>query len=138
MSNIFITNKITETTQGVFTGKSDSNLGPFTVSTPESIPNDSAKSAAIQYHEVDIDPSHKFFKNFVLNKDRKRIKSKFAKKSVEDEEDSEDPDVDEATGEGSAANDTKYQRITNIHLAKMAENNASRADLKKLSDNLTA
>ncbi|PWU04980.1 MAG: hypothetical protein C5B43_03935 [Verrucomicrobia bacterium] len=129
-----LTYKAIETIQETLLEQTNGNLGSFSVSANDGNGNDIAKSSAIQYHEIDIDDSKAFHKKFVL--DRKRIaKSKFAKKSIEDLDDEEDPDIDEPTGEGSAYNDTKYQRLIKSHLVKLAQNNALKAEILKLFGN---
>lgn len=123
--------KIKENLQAIITGHSNGNLGSFSVSTANQPADDIAKSAALQYHEVDTDGAQAFHKKFVLL--RKRVgKSKFAKKSSLDDDETdedEDVDVDEATGEGAPSNDPKYQRIINAHLVRLAQNNALHADI---------
>lgn len=104
------------------------NLGSFSVSLLDSSANDIAKSAALQYHEIDIDEGKSFYKKYVFLK--KRVgKSKFAKKSSELDEEEDDPDVDEPTGEGTAYNDSKYQRLIKAHLVKLAQNHSLRANI---------
>lgn len=107
----------------------DGSWGQFSVSNIDNNGNDIAKASALQYHEIDIDPGKDFYKKFVFL--RKRVgKSKFAKKTIEDtEDDEEDPEVDEATGEGSAYNDSKYQRMIRAHLIRLAQNSSLRANL---------
>lgn len=107
---------------------SKGNLGTFSVSMIDGCANDIAKAAALQYHELDMDESKAFHKKYVLLK--KRVgKSKFAKKTIEDLEEDNDPEVDEPTEEGSAFNDPKYQRLIKAHIVKLAQNNALRASL---------
>ncbi len=104
------------------------NLGAFSVTIVDGSANDIAKSAAIQYHEIDIDDAKAFHKKYVLLK--KRVgKSKFAKKTIEDLEEDNDPEVDEPTEEGSPYNETKYQRLIKAHIVKLAQNNALRASI---------
>lgn len=122
--------KITQNLQETITERFNGNLGSFSVSTTNYPADDIAKAAALQYHEVDADSTQAFYKKFVLW--RKRVsKSKFAKKSLDDEEYT-DPDVDETTGEETPSNDPKYQRIINAHLVRLAQNNALRADIHSI------
>lgn len=104
-------------------------LGGFSVSAEAATsPSDIAKAAALSYH-LDIETDGQIFKNVRTSRWR-RIKSKFAKRSLDVEEDFEiDPDVDAAEKEGEADNDTKMRRLLNIHLAKKAETNARLARL---------
>lgn len=106
----------------------DGTLGQFSVSLINNNASDIAKSAALQYHEIDIDEGKAFYKKYVFLK--KRVgKSKFGKKTIDGTEEENDPDVDEPTEEGSAYNDTKYQRLIKAHLVKLAQNNSLRANI---------
>lgn len=98
----------------------DGNLGHFTVTTAQ--PSDITKAAALQYHDFDINGSHNLFKFTVR---RKGIKSKFARRNDDDEEDG-DSDVDETTREESAPNDPRHQRNPNVVIAKLAKGNDHR------------
>ena len=97
-------------------------LGVFAVSTsPNSSPSDIAKAAALTYH-LDVDGEYNPVRGRKWAR-RKKIKSKFSKKTSE-EEDIDDPDVDEATGEGPVPNELRHEKRLKIHIAKQAQYNA--------------
>lgn len=121
MINCSILNKQIEVLTGVHLKNNDASLGHFSVSTTAT-PSDIAKAAALtMYHDIDI-TSNNLFK-FTIRW-RKGIKSKFAKKSSDDDDESEDWDVDEATKEESVENEPRYQRNPTPILAKLAQRNA--------------
>jgi len=102
------------------------SLGNFNVSTStNSTPTDIAKAAALAYHfDVDGDLGPLLSKTQWSHRKR-TIRSKFAKKGSNIDEDPDDPEVDEATREESAENDSKYQRLLNAHIARQAKDRAS-------------
>lgn len=114
--------------QGDPTTSADSKttLGSFSVSTSAATsPSDIAKAASLQYHiSKDVDPEHtQYIGHRNLARRKKGFRSKFAKKSIAEDEEYDDPDVDEATGEESPHNDSKYKRLHNVHIAKKFKRN---------------
>lgn len=110
---------------GMKAGEIKGMLGLFSVQTSESSkPNDIAKAAAMTYH-MDLGDIEHFVSNRKIIQ-RKKIRSKFAKRGIDDDADDgvTDHEVDEATREEEAKNDSKYSKLLNAHIARLARERA--------------
>jgi hypothetical protein len=97
---------------------SSGQLGSHSVST-NSTASDIARAAALNYHEVDVEPDLKAFLRKWTHR-KKSFKSKFAK-NTDESSDPDDPDIDEAVREEKADNHPAHRQNLNIHIARRAQ-----------------